>query len=194
MRNAHIQLAHALWQELLQLGDLAVDATCGNGKDLLFLCQRVLTETTGHVFALDLQQESIEESRLHLQKNLATHLLSRVTFFQQCHSSFPKEIAKESIQLVVYNLGYRPTGNKQITTQTATTLQSISTAMSLVRPGGRISLTCYPGHTEGAREQAAIVEFLQTLPSTWSFTWIVPPQMPLSRPALLVLSRQEILR
>lgn len=194
MRNAHIQLAHALWQELLQPGDLVVDATCGNGKDLLLLCQKVLRESTGHVFALDLQQEAIEQSRRYLQENLAIDLLSRVTFFQQCHSSFPKEIAQESIRLIVYNLGYRPTGNKQITTQTATTLQSISNAMGLVRPGGRISLTCYPGHVEGAREQEAILDFLQTLPSSWSFTWIVPTQMPLLRPALLVLYRQEIFR
>lgn len=189
MRNPHIQIAHALWQELLQPGDVAVDATCGNGKDLLFLCQTVLNDVIGRVFALDLQQEAIEESLFYLQRNLPAHLLPRVNFFKQCHSSFPTEIIKESVQLVVYNLGYRPTGNKQVTTQSRTTIQSLMAAMPLVRSKGSISITCYPGHPEGAREVESILDFLQNLPSMWSATWVIPPKTPLSHPALLFLNR-----
>lgn len=191
MRNPHIQIAHALWQELLQPGDLVIDATCGNGKDLLFLCQRVLTQEMGRVFALDLQQQAIDTSYSYLQETLPASLLSRVSFFRQCHSSFPEEISQESIQLVVYNLGYRPTGDKQITTHTETTLASLSVAMSLVRPRGGISVTCYPGHPEGMRELESILAFLHNLPSTWSYRWIVPPQPPLLRPSLLFLDRSE---
>ena len=37
----HLKLAHHLWDQLLQKGDWALDATCGNGHDALFLSERV---------------------------------------------------------------------------------------------------------------------------------------------------------
>ena len=182
-------MAHTLWQGFLQPGDVVVDATCGNGKDLLFLCQTVLTDRSGSVFALDVQTDAIEQSRSYLQAHLSPSRFSRVTFFRQCHSSFPQEVRRGDVQLIVYNLGYRPNGNKCITTRPETTKKSLLAAMELLSPEGKISITCYPGHPEGALEQEEIVTFLQTLPLGWNFHWIIPPQPPLTRPALLFLHR-----
>ena len=52
--------AHAELDKILQRGDLAIDATLGNGYDTQFLAQKV--GTSGHVFAFDIQKESIEQS------------------------------------------------------------------------------------------------------------------------------------
>ena len=34
-------MAHVLWAQILRQGDTAVDATCGNGHDTLFMAQQV---------------------------------------------------------------------------------------------------------------------------------------------------------
>lgn len=45
--------AQMVWAQVLQPGDVAVDATCGNGHDSLFMAQCI--GSTGHLHAVDLQ-------------------------------------------------------------------------------------------------------------------------------------------
>lgn len=45
--------AQMVWAQVLQPGDVAVDATCGNGHDSLFMAQCI--GPTGHLHAVDLQ-------------------------------------------------------------------------------------------------------------------------------------------
>ncbi len=151
--NSHLDLAHALWDQLVSPGDLVVDATCGNGHDTL-----ALAEMGARVVACDVQLEAIEATRARVQKY-------PVEFFHGCHSLLPEIKAK----LVVYNLGYLPGGDKQITTRVETTLKSITRFLDV----GAISITCYPGHSEGAREESALLEFTQALPAEeWSVSHI----------------------
>ncbi|HNA62889.1 MAG TPA: class I SAM-dependent methyltransferase, partial [Rhabdochlamydiaceae bacterium] len=77
----------------------------------------------------------------------------------------------EPVKLVVYNLGYLPGGNKEITTMTQSTLLSLGVASELITQGGALSITCYPGHLEGAREEKAIAEWVYQLNSLkWDVT------------------------
>ena len=57
-------------------------------------------------------------------------------------------------KLIVYNLGYLPGSDKLLTTKTSSTLLSVEKALSLIAPNGAISITCYPGHEEGKKEEA----------------------------------------
>ncbi len=85
----------------------------------------------------------------------------------QCHSEFPETI--KNVKLIVYNLGYLPGGDKTITTRINTTLQSISKALTLLYNEGCLSITVYPGHTEGAIETQSLLAMLQALdPKAWS--------------------------
>src|SRR6185436_10014836 len=94
---------------------------------------------------------------------------SNITFLHQCHTQLPQD---EKVKLIVYNLGYLPGGNKSLTTLTSTTLTSLNTAYALLAPGGALSITCYPGHPEGAREEAAIHSWALQFgdSATWT-TW-----------------------
>ena len=84
-------------------------------------------------------------------------------------STFPKLAQQHPIRLVVYNLGYLPKGNKKLTTLTDSTLQSLENALALIQPGGVVSITCYPGHEEGAKEEAALLQKVAQLsPSSWN--------------------------
>jgi len=65
-----------------------------------------------------------------------------------------------------------PGGNKQLTSQIETTLISVSRALAILRIGGALSITCYPGHPEGAVEEKALQKWSKTLSQKvdWS-TW-----------------------
>lgn len=161
--NSHIKLAHQYWAALLHPDDLVIDATCGNGHDTLYLATLLFKDNSeSKLYALDLQTKAIEETRDRLQKNLPEHS-QKVKLLQTCHSQFPEELAPVSVKLIVYNLGYLPGSDKSVTTMTETTLMSISRAMNLIRPGGALSITCYPGHPEGKKEEEKILEWVSKI-------------------------------
>ncbi len=167
--QSHLDLAHSYWHKIVNPGDVVIDATCGNGQDTLLLCRLALTESEGSLYAIDIQPKAIKQTQAFLTEHLSAPLLNRIHYQQSCHSVFPSSITPESVSLIAYNLGYLPGNNKQLTTMTETTLHSLNRALSLVKPGGAISLTCYPGHTEGSHEQEAIVNFATNLlPAEWS--------------------------
>ncbi|MBA3238939.1 MAG: class I SAM-dependent methyltransferase [Parachlamydiaceae bacterium] len=186
----HLQLAHTNWQQYLSIGDSAIDATCGNGHDTLELCKLALSNTNGHIFAFDIQAAALETTALRLRENLSPTIFNRVTLLKKCHSdlTLPFEF-EEPIKLIVYNLGYLPGADKAQTTCVQSTLRSLKSATTLLAPGGLISITCYPGHPEGALEEEALLEFAAKLPrETWNcchHRWINRQRAP----SLLLITR-----
>jgi tRNA G37 N-methylase Trm5 len=189
----HLKFAHACWEEQVNPGDIVIDATCGNGYDTLFLANIALTNVSGTLFSLDIQPEAIESAKGLLLKELNPLLIDKVNFVLGSHAAFPNIIAPESVQLIVYNLGYLPGGDKTKTTMTDSTLQSISQAQLLIKKRGMISITCYPGHEEGKHEEEAILNYCAQLnPREWTcchHQWINRK----SAPSLLILTRSIFL-
>lgn len=150
MKN-HLYYAHALWKALLKPTDHVIDATCGNGKDTLVLAQLV---PKGHVYALDIQTQALEAAKCYVCS-------PNVTYLHRCHSILP---FVSSLKLVVYNLGYLPGGNKNLTTQFTTTLISLQSALASIEIGGALSILCYPGHPAGRIEHEKVQSWLSELP------------------------------
>ena len=156
--QSHLDLAHSYWEKLLHKEAIAIDATCGNGHDTLFL-----SPLAKKLYAIDIQEKAIEKTRE--KTGNAPH----IQLIQASHATFPLEIEKESVSLIVYNLGYLPDTDKSLTTIRDTTLESLENALPLLHLGGAISITCYPGHPEGALEEEAIATWSTKLsPSMWS--------------------------
>lgn len=180
--QSHLDRAHEEWRRLVAPGDIIIDATCGNGQDALFLALLALCSTGGQLYVMDIQSKAIEVTQNLLSKNLPKDLFHRVTFLEQCHSSFPSTIAPETVKLIVYNLGYLPKGDKRRTTRVETTLASLERALLLIKPGGVLSVTAYPGHTEGLREQEHLLDYFSKLNTQqWSCSyqqWINRLQAP----------------
>lgn len=153
-----IDHAHHMMQRFLRPDDVAVDATCGNGQDTLFLASLL---PQGKLFAFDIQEVAIKRTE---QKLKEAGLNQNVELLLASHYPFPQSILPGTIRLFIYNLGYLPGGNKSITTLTHTSLQSVEQALQLLQKGGAISLMLYPGHEEGAKEAAALLSFAQNLP------------------------------
>jgi SAM-dependent methyltransferase len=152
----HLDQAYFYWKNLLQSDDKVIDATCGNGKDALKLTELV---PQGYVYALDIQESALQKA-----KELIPY--SNISYILQSHTRLPSG----DFKLVVYNLGYLPGGNKDLTTLTATTLESLEKAAQLIIIGGALSITCYPGHPEGALEERAIRGWVGSLDSK---NWLI---------------------
>mgnify|MGYP000182790787 CR=1 FL=1 len=144
--------------EVVRDGGRAVDATAGNGHDTLFLAR--LVGTAGRVWAFDVQVEALARARrLLLEEGLA----GRVRFIQAGHESMDRYL-DGPVDAVMFNLGYLPGGPRAITTRAETTVAALRLALDALRPGGRISLVCYPGHPSGGPETEAVTALCATLP------------------------------
>jgi hypothetical protein len=66
----------------------------------------------------------------------------------------------------MYNLGYLPGGNKQLTTDYISTVASLEQALTLLKPGGVITIVLYPGHDAGRIEKEKLLSFCEVIPSS----------------------------
>lgn len=147
---------HQVLKEHLQPGDVAVDCTAGHGMDTLFLAE--CTGRGGKVYAFEIQKEAIEElqEKMIPYPQVEIHPVSNIQM---------KMYARQA-KVIMYNLGYLPGGNTELTTKTEETLQSLEDACEIILPEGVISVISYPGHPEGAKEAEAVEKFLEKLPSS----------------------------
>ena len=172
--SSHIPLAHALWADVLRPGDTAVDCTCGNGADSAVLAARVFEggDGRGAVLCVDVQARAIAATAARLAEQFAPAPLPRgVRLRLGSHVGFD-ELAPRSARLFVWNLGYLPglDRDRGVTTLAEGTVASLRAAAPRLAAGGLLSVTCYPGHAEGAREAAAVRAELATWPAS---EWVV---------------------
>jgi 16S rRNA C1402 N4-methylase RsmH len=138
----------------LKENDLVIDATTGNGKDSDFLLNIV---KNGYLFGFDIQKEAIDNTEKLLKEKYSNYKL-----FNTGHENMCKVLKeyKDKISLIVFNLGYLPKSNEEITTKSKTTIKAIKDSFKLLNKKGHIVITIYPGHEEGKRESKEIKEFL----------------------------------
>ncbi len=146
--------ARTLQQAAAIPGARCVDATMGNGGDTEALCRLVGPE--GHVWAFDVQQTALEQTRARLVRS---GLEGRATLFLCGHECMAERVP-DAIDLVVFNLGWLPGApDKALTTRADTTLRALDAALSLLKVGGLITVCAYPGHDEGERELDAVLDW-----------------------------------
>jgi predicted methyltransferase len=153
-------LAHVLIRQRLHAGDWAIDATMGNGYDTVFLAACVGTD--GHVYACDPQPAAHEATKARFEREAAA--MDQVTLMECGHQHLAATLPAASFQVIMFNLGYLPGGDKAYTTQPETTLAGIQAALKLLKSTGLITIITYPGHEMGAVEAVAVDSFLQALP------------------------------
>ncbi|CAB1102748.1 unnamed protein product [Ectocarpus sp. CCAP 1310/34] len=159
---SHSHMAHLLWRQVAGPGDTVLDCTAGNGHDSLELAKIVaLKDGVGSLYIMD--ERAIEATRERLRSELGELALKRSTLINSNFREMPAELEPLSVQLVVYNLGWLPGGDKSITTTLEDTLESIEAAKRVVKHGGMISVMLYRGHAEGKRETEAVRDYAASL-------------------------------
>lgn len=160
--SPHLSTAKKYWENFLNKNHVVIDATCGNGHDSLFIAQMLLEPLNGKLYCFDIQKKAIETTQDLLKNNLKNDVFKNIYFINDSHEDFSKYI-KNKVNLVIYNLGYLPNSNKVLTTAADTTLLSLKSALSILDNKGAVSITSYPGHEEGEKEEKALISFLGRL-------------------------------
>lgn len=161
MLEAILPFARTLLRNAVKAGDIAVDATAGNGHDTLFLAE--LTGSEGRVYSFDIQEEAIENTRERLKKH---HVEERVVLLPQGHETVREavpEIYHSRVKGAIFNLGYLPGGDKSIVTRPDTTIRAIEGLIDIMAPGGVIVLVIYHGHEEGKTERDKLLAYVSRL-------------------------------
>ncbi|MCM3587961.1 methyltransferase domain-containing protein [Mesobacillus maritimus] len=156
-----LPFAKTLLQKAVSPGDIAIDATVGNGHDTLFLAD--LVGPTGKVFGFDIQQQALVACK---EKLTNQQLDDRVTLFLQGHEEVRNCIPAESqgkVSGAIFNLGYLPGGDKSIVTKPDTTIVAIEEILDMLRPEGIIVLVIYHGHSEGQIERDRLLSYVENL-------------------------------
>ena len=65
-----IPMAHQLWKQVLSSGDIAIDATMGNGKDTLMLAKYLTSLGGGTVLSFDIQEKALYNTEALLKEHL----------------------------------------------------------------------------------------------------------------------------
>ncbi|KAF5828593.1 putative rRNA methylase-domain-containing protein [Dunaliella salina] len=137
-------LAHVAWEQVLEPGDLAVDLTCGNGLDTLFLAEAVGPK--GTIYAVDIQQGAVDSTRELLEQKLEDSCRPETHLHCMCHSRLIEVLGPGrvgSAKVIALNLGYLPGADKSITTAVSSTEQAVDAALQAVCLGGMVSCMCY---------------------------------------------------
>lgn len=159
-----VQLSHILMKNILSRAKVIVDATAGNGSDTLFLAKNALDDAT--IYAFDIQEKALQNAQLKIEqlktagKDSFTNL--NINFICDSHDKV-NDYVKDTIDLAIFNLGYLPGGNHEITTKCDTTLNALKTMLNNLALNGCIAVVVYPGHDEGHKECQLVKEFAQSL-------------------------------
>lgn len=184
------EVAHHVIAERLGAGDIAVDATLGNGHDTLFLAEFVAA--SGTVYGFDVQQQAIESTRQRLQQHA---LLERVQLFHASHDGMMALLPVAThgrIKAVMFNLGYLPGADKTIITQAETSLRAVTMACGLLAEQGVMTVMAYPGHAGGEHETRQLEAWCQQLdPNRFGFELIRSASHSPTAPRLFVIRKRN---
>ncbi|GIP34451.1 class I SAM-dependent methyltransferase [Paenibacillus sp. J2TS4] len=158
-----LSYAHRLAAEQLQPGDIAVDATVGNGVDTLFLAERV--GPSGQVYGFDIQPQALRKAAERMDRHMgsphpvqwieASHALMKQCIPTGCHGK---------VGAIMFNLGYLPGSDHATITVPESTLPALDASLELLRPGGVITIALYTGHAGGEQEAAEVEQWAAQLP------------------------------
>jgi predicted methyltransferase len=154
-----LEVARRLITERVSAGETVIDATMGNGNDTLFLAR--LVGESGRVIAYDIQPEAMTKTKARLEHE---GVLQRVEMRLASHVEMERLDVEAGA--IMFNLGYLPGGNKEITTKAASTIQAIEAGLARLRPGGIMTIVVYWGHPAGRIEKEAVERYCMELDQT----------------------------
>ena len=140
--------------EYITQGSTALDLTCGNGHDSLFMAKKV--GTLGKLYSFDIQSHAIQNARDLLRSE---NCITQTNFILRCHtelSDIIPSLIKGKVSAIMLNLGYLPGGDRQIMTMAETTISAVSHAYDWLSYKGGMTILVYRGHKGGQEENLAV--------------------------------------
>ena len=157
-----LHYSHTLWAAVIQRfpDGVYIDGTLGKGHDTAFILSQ--PGFCGQVMGFDIQDQALAWTQERLAK---LPNKESAQLFLASHDQIHTLLAEvPQFSGAIYNLGYLPGGDHQITTQETSTLSSLDQVRAKLRVGGQIILVIYSGHPEGAKEKDALFQALASWP------------------------------
>lgn len=151
-------VTHKFMAEHIKQGDLCIDATAGKGRDTAFLCS--LVGDTGKVLAFDIQSSAVEQTQGLIKEKGFQNIAS---VYLDSHENMGKYADKETVDAIMFNLGWLPGGNHNIFSKPESTISAIKSGLELLKPGGVMSVCIYHGKETGTAEKDALLPFFETV-------------------------------
>ncbi len=158
LRNA-VAVSHLLLAPYVPAAKVLVDMTCGNGHDTAFLASHMSAGAV--LYAFDIQEKAVRATAERLTGNGL--LDKRIHIAQGSHDDLLQTIPL-SVDIVVFNLGYLPSGNHDVHTESETTVKAVKLCLNKLSENGIIMIAAYPGTDAGRQERQAVQEFLCHVP------------------------------
>ncbi|MCR8969225.1 class I SAM-dependent methyltransferase [Facklamia sp. 7083-14-GEN3] len=159
MKNA-LQSSHDALGKLIERFPTGnyIDATLGKGRDSYFILSH--PSFAGKLFAFDIQDQALQLA----QQKLKDFPSDSFQLFNNGHEHFNQILSLSTLPKIhgaIFNLGYLPGANHQITTKALTTLQALNQMAQRLVSKGKIFIVVYSGHAEGAIEKEELLEELR---------------------------------
>ncbi|MDX1359363.1 MAG: class I SAM-dependent methyltransferase [Clostridia bacterium] len=151
-----LALSHYYAKKSINTGDTVIDATCGMGRDTLFLAN--LVGSKGRVYAFDIQKDAVSAT----EKLLKASGIDNATILCESHSKM-KQHVQPGVSCVMFNLGYLPGGDHSVQTNGNTTLAALLQAMDILKTKGIITIVIYQGGDTGFAERDQVLDFCRTI-------------------------------
>jgi len=180
--------AQALASEVLNSGDIAIDATAGKGRDTAFLAQTV--GPTGWVHSFDIQPDAINSTRNLLE---VSGLINRVTLHERSHAELTESLPEShrgKITVAIFNLGYLPGSDQKIITQPESTAIALESALTELKSGGRLICVAYTGHPGGKEESDVVQTFAESAENAGNIVEKIGYAVHQSKPWILVVTKR----
>ena len=154
-------VTHKFMAEHVKEGGICIDATAGKGRDTVFLCS--LVGKTGKVTAFDIQQSAVLQTKELVEKNGCENIAE---VYLDSHENMGNYFDKETVDGIMFNLGWLPGGDHNIFSKPSSTIKAISTGLELLKRGGVMSVCIYHGKETGTAEKDALLPFLSNIDNT----------------------------
>ena len=156
-RNA-VDASRLFLEPALAQAGCVVDATAGNGHDVLFLCKH--TNPDCRIWAFDIQPAATASCERLLKQH---GCYGRVRLIQADHAILTDYVT-EPVHAAIFNLGYLPGQDHAVTTNPSSLAPALAGLLGLLTPGGRIGIVAYPGHDPGRLEVDFLESYLASRP------------------------------
>ncbi len=159
MKNYQItNWIHHFIEDHVQVGDICIDATMGNGNDTALLSK--LVGEKGKVIAFDIQQIALDNTKEKLIKESCPQNYKLILSSHEKMADYAKE---ETISCITFNLGYLPGGDHTKSTKGESSILAIETGLELLKEKGMMTICIYSGGDSGFEEKNMVLSYIKEL-------------------------------
>lgn len=158
LKNA-VSVSHMIAAPYARTARVLVDMTCGNGHDTVFLASHMPDDA--QLYAFDIQACAVAGTQTRIREAGLEH--KHICCRQGSHDELLAQL-NVALDVVLFNLGYLPSGDHAVHTQGEITIKAIKIGLHKLAKNGIIMIAAYPGTAAGKEEAVAVQHFLQTVP------------------------------